>query len=112
MSLIDTAYMPETSWRTLRNTATKSTTLLKLTYAWPLPSQDNLKTLLQLDVYKLTSVSPLPRSKREVRATTDRHRVPTLRGGRSDLTIVTTTTIPLFFLWPKKEVVTMLLFTP
>jgi hypothetical protein len=63
---------------------------------------DNLEILLQLDDYKLTSVSPPPRLKKEVHDTTDRPRDPTLGVGRRDPAIVTTTTTLLFRPWLKR----------
>jgi hypothetical protein len=85
--------------------AMRSTTHLKLTWVWPLPSWDNLRILLQHDTYKLTSASPPPRTKKGVQDIADQLQVPNPEVGRSNLvTVATKTTTLPFSPWLKEAV--------
>jgi hypothetical protein len=92
--LVPTAYVQETSLETLNAMALKYTTRHKPIWEPLLPLKITSKTLQQSDASKLTSVSPLPRLKKEVPDTTDPRQVPTPGVDQSILVSDDVATVP------------------
>jgi hypothetical protein len=84
----------------------KSTTPLKQTWVQHLPHWDNLRILMQYDIYKPTFTSPPPRLKKEAKDTTDQLQAPTPGAGRSTL-VNDVAAISSFSPWPKRGLVKM-----
>jgi hypothetical protein len=100
--LVPTNYEQETFSGTLNAMASKSTTRRKPTWEPLLPLEITLKILQRSDVFKPTSVSPRPRSKKEVIDTTDPQQVPTPGVDRNVLANDVAARVPLSQ-WLKRD---------